>query len=157
MIKFSLALVVCCFADSTEASNFHYNKLPAGFYGGHYNPSYYGGYGSYGQDHFFPYNLGRKKHYSDNPHTHTDDDSNQTSHGDNIWDPHDGQTGSSPVVPPGWFSATQQYSPPKIPFVPNAKHPKFAICKYVDASGLGSGEIQIGQLPGQPSMIRGAI
>lgn len=70
----------------------------------------------------------------------------------------------APVVnTTGWYSETQQYSPPKIAFVPDVHEPTFGICEInvdVAEAGLtdvnlpGTGSIQFAQFPGKPTLYR---
>ena len=46
----------------------------------------------------------------------------------------------------GWYSPVQRYSDPKIPYVPLADSPVFAICQF-DGFHVGVGSIQLAQLP----------
>ena len=62
----------------------------------------------------------------------------------------------APDKPEGWFSASMQYSPPKIQYIPAKLHkPTYSICT-IEEDGLTI-EIKIGQVPHYPVMIKGKI
>ena len=52
----------------------------------------------------------------------------------------------------GWYSPTQKYSPPKIPFIPTASYPVFGICELGAA-----GDIQFAQLPGKATLYQTSL
>ena len=65
--------------------------------------------------------------------------------------------GAAPVDPvtTGWYSPTQQYSPPRIAYKPVADEVVFAICELV--GGTTTGMIQFAQFPGKPILFRGTL
>jgi hypothetical protein len=66
---------------------------------------------------------------------------------------------TDPNVAAGWYSPYQQYTPPKIKYVPVATKPQFGICELQDATGGNSstGTIMIAQLPGKPPIVKGSL
>ena len=93
------------------------------------------------------------------PSSHHSSSSHSPSHSHaphDPWNPHNGSGHSHYTPKPdGWWSATQQYSPPKIKFIPDADKPSFAICKINNANL--SGDIQIAQLPWKPAQLTSTI
>ena len=55
-------------------------------------------------------------------------------------------------MPEGWYSATQQFSPPWIHYVPVVTEPTFAICEFGDDSTL-----EFAQFPQNSMLVRGSI
>ena len=156
MMKFTLAVL----AGSAAASNFgSYPSIPQGFYGSsqtsQYKPSYYP--------------SGPTSPHAPRPPapTHSFSGSHDSHHAPqhapqhaphDPWNPSGGHSHyppAPPQKPDGWFSATQQYSPPKIKFIPDASKPSFAICKINNANLAG--DIQIAQLPWRPSQLTATL
>ena len=160
MMKFTLAVL----AGSAAASNFgNYPSIPQGFYGSsqqsHYKPSYYPS-GPSSPHAPKPPSPTYYQHDSHSSHhaPQTSHHAPQTSHAPHDpWNPSGGHSHGhyTPHKPDGWWSATQQYSPPKIKFIPDASKPSFAICKINNANL--SGDIQIAQLPYRPSQLTATL
>ena len=120
---------------------------------GHAAPtqSYHAAPVSYGYSgHAAPVQHGSYGHAA--PHAHT-----------TAFQPADVWTEEPVVDTSGWYSETQQYSPPKIAFVPDVHEPTFGICEInvdVDPTNItdvnlpGSGSIQFAQFPGKPTLYR---
>ena len=72
-------------------------------------------------------------------------------HVENPW----GAVPTDPVTT-GWYSPTQQYSPPRIAYRPVASDIVFAICELT-AGGVATGMIQFAQFPGKPILYRGSL
>ena len=136
MMKFTLAVL----AGSAAASNFgNYPSIPQGFYGSSHQSSYKPSYYPSG-----PTSPHAPKPPAPTYHYQQDSHSSQHSHHapapshapHDPWNPSGGHSHGhyTPTKPDGWWSATQQYSPPKIKFIPDASKPSFAICKINNAN-----------------------
>jgi len=55
---------------------------------------------------------------------------------------------AAPVKPDGWYTVTEQYTPPQIQYKSTASHPTFAICND------GMLNLEFMQLPGKPIYLR---
>ena len=74
-----------------------------------------------------------------------------TSHVENPW----AAVPADPVTT-GWYSPTEQYSPPRIAYKPVASEVVFALCE-ITSGNVVSGELQFAQFPGKPILYRGGL
>ena len=71
----------------------------------------------------------------------------------NPWSGYNHWGQQEPEKPEGWYSPTQQYSPPRIPYVPSKAvyEPIYAVCEF-DSTNI----LELAQLPGHPIYLRGS-